>query len=473
MLKKTLAWNTITEQTTEWTEASATVTIPAAADDHVPALGLDISGVKKVAVEGGYDYTIVELDYVQVEKVPTATVTFVALDGTTSEAKFEVGEEIKYPALAASRDADVMWSLSPDEYVAVPETVSEAINVYAFASDVIGFENYYKADYAKYSLNLTVTDEVVFDGDKAMKYHNVGYQYQSVEPGDWATNWTNYYEFDEEGNIVALGGEEAPVWAANTYMTKRDGDEHSLALWTTPAEKSYRVSFKYFVPAELGVTVTLSPYTNSDNIWHRVELGKVEYKDSTFVIGTDTVAGEWLDGEIYFTSAAVNEGYDYLYIHVGSSENYTGDLVYFDDFTLTEVQYATFEIPEGAKFEEGGILSGNIVTVYAEADEEIVPPLVVDAEDFIIEAWVDANGKPVSEFVNGGAYKVAPAFIYGDCDGDGDVNTTDLAQLKLILAKLAEEVPGADCDADGEITTTDLAKIKLYLADLGELGPEA
>ncbi len=738
--KSILAWNTIEEANAEWTEVTKTVTIPAAGDDHIPALGLDITGVKKIAVEGGFDYTMVELDYVQVEKVITTTVTFVALDGTTSTAKVEVGAEIKYPALAASRDADVRWSLSADEYVEVPATATEPINIYAFASDVIGFENYYKADYAKYSLNLTVTDEVVFDGDKAMKYHNVGYQYQSAEPADWAENWTKYYEFDAEGNIVALGGEEAPVWAAGTYMTKRDGDEHSLALWTTPAGKSYRVSFKYyvpaqlgvdvtmslynntynlwnpvtngkvsypdskfvigadtetgkwldgkiiftataaagcdllyarvlssssytddvvyfdnfvceevdyvgtvkyvngatektalyesgdqiaydaltavrgadvvwsldpdkyvpapktfeedvtvyaiasdvigfenhyqadyiknclnvlpsediaftgdkslkyenigytytnaapekwatewtkyyeivdgefvqlageeapewkantylekrgnstessialwnvpggkaykvsfkyFVPAELGVTVTMSPYTNSYNIWHSAALGKVEYNDSAFVIDTDTVAGEWLDGEIYFVSGAVNKGYDILYIHVGASENFTGELVYFDDFTLTEVNYATFEIPEDAVLEDGGIRNGNIVTVYAEAGEEIVAPLVVDAEGVIIEAWADANGRPVSEFVNGGAYKVAPEFIYGDCDNDGDVDTTDLAVLKLKLANLGEVGPGADCNASGAVDTTDLAVLKLYLAKLGGLGPEA
>jgi hypothetical protein len=105
-------------------------------------------------------------------------------------------------------------------------------------------------------------------------------------------------------------------------------------------------------------------------------------------------------------------------------------------------------------------------------DEEIIAPLVIDAEGNPVEQWIDENGNKVTEFVNGDVYTVAPAFIYGDCNDDGAVNTTDLAALKLKLANLGDTGLGGDCNADGKIDTTDLAILKLYLANLGQLGPQ-
>lgn len=57
--------------------------------------------------------------------------------------------------------------------------------------------------------------------------------------------------------------------------------------------------------------------------------------------------------------------------------------------------------------------------------------------------------------------------IIGDCNGDGIFNTVDLAELKLFLASLIDEIGGgADINNDGDITTVDLAEIKLMLAGL-------
>jgi DNA-directed RNA polymerase omega subunit len=57
--------------------------------------------------------------------------------------------------------------------------------------------------------------------------------------------------------------------------------------------------------------------------------------------------------------------------------------------------------------------------------------------------------------------------VLGDVDGDTDVDTTDLAALKLMLAGLTTDVaPGADTDGNGKIDTGDLATLKLMLAGL-------
>lgn len=52
----------------------------------------------------------------------------------------------------------------------------------------------------------------------------------------------------------------------------------------------------------------------------------------------------------------------------------------------------------------------------------------------------------------------------GDCNGDGSVNTTDLAVLKLFLAGEGDITSAGDINGDGEINTTDLAELKLLLA---------
>ena len=58
----------------------------------------------------------------------------------------------------------------------------------------------------------------------------------------------------------------------------------------------------------------------------------------------------------------------------------------------------------------------------------------------------------------------------GDCDGDGKVNTTDLAVMKLFLAGVGDlsdkGKSGADLNGDNEVNTTDLASLKLKLAGI-------
>ena len=56
-------------------------------------------------------------------------------------------------------------------------------------------------------------------------------------------------------------------------------------------------------------------------------------------------------------------------------------------------------------------------------------------------------------------------YLVGDCNDDSTIDTTDLAQLKLFLAKPEAEVgEGADLNDDGSIDTSDLAMLKLKLA---------
>ena len=55
--------------------------------------------------------------------------------------------------------------------------------------------------------------------------------------------------------------------------------------------------------------------------------------------------------------------------------------------------------------------------------------------------------------------------VKGDADGNGKVDTSDLAKMKLFLAGASKEISSmADVDSSGKVDTSDLAKMKLFLA---------
>lgn len=59
------------------------------------------------------------------------------------------------------------------------------------------------------------------------------------------------------------------------------------------------------------------------------------------------------------------------------------------------------------------------------------------------------------------------AVVFGDANGDGKVDTTDLASLKLFLANIDKNIDaGGDLNSDGKVDTVDLAELKLKLAGI-------
>ena len=61
-------------------------------------------------------------------------------------------------------------------------------------------------------------------------------------------------------------------------------------------------------------------------------------------------------------------------------------------------------------------------------------------------------------------------YVIGDCNADGNVDTTDLATMKLFLAGLSDlsdiGLLAGDLNGDGKVDTTDLATLKLKLAGI-------
>lgn len=186
-------------------------------------------------------------------------------------------------------------------------------------------------------------------------------------------------------------------------------------------------------------------------------------------IGADAIFGATA---VYFEDAEVVNG-----------EDVTVDLLLESNPGVTEVK-VTFALPEGISIKS--VAAGDMGTVSVSSDVVTV----VNAEGFILDGCIakitftaaaegekkitltaTAKNGEDNIIVNGSECIVivtAPVVTAkpGDVDGDGVVNTTDLAALKLILAELAEKTAGADVDGDGSVNTSDLAKIKLMLAEL-------
>ena len=402
-------------------------------------------------------------------------VEFVDLAGNRTKGYYNDGDVIVYPELAKDRNYDSFWSLKEDSYEAVPENFDGTITVYAVKTNVIGFENYASAQYVSGSVNVAVSDEMPYNGKNSLKYTDVDFKPIKSEPADWATNWTIYYTYDAENGFVNISGDEAPAFEEGKYYSNRNEmTEHAIVLNRLGARgTTYKISFKYYVPETLKSTIKIVPFTNNTNIWTPYNkdtgAGKITY--DYFSISQSVETGKWIDGEIYFTSNAI-DSCNYLYLMIQNGAQASGDVVYFDEFAITEAQVVYFEVPEGYAAEiYNGVLKDGVITAYFDKDAKITAPIITDADGNPVEKWVDAEGKGVTEFVSGGVYSPAPAFEYGDCNGDGEIDATDLAILKLKLAGSAEVAAGADCNGDGKIDATDLAILKLYLAGSATLGP--
>ena len=87
-----------------------------------------------------------------------------------------------------------------------------------------------------------------------------------------------------------------------------------------------------------------------------------------------------------------------------------------------------------------------------------------------VEAY-DADFNEV-DFISVGGKVVVSDFVYGDVNGDGDINTKDIILLRRFVASKdpitgesnVEISKGSDCDGDGNINTKDIILLRKYVA---------
>ena len=64
------------------------------------------------------------------------------------------------------------------------------------------------------------------------------YVLQTSQPADWASNFDAYYTKNASGQYVAVTGDTAPSWAANTYYTKTTSTLYREILGTRTEDSS-------------------------------------------------------------------------------------------------------------------------------------------------------------------------------------------------------------------------------------------
>ena len=347
------------------------------------------------------------------------TVFFNDGESITKKEYFE-DESIEYPALTPNREYDILWSLSKDEYIAPPKKMpKEDVTVYAYKTDLIGFENYPQVDFIN-NLIVHTSSDFALSGEKSLKYQN--------------THTSN-------------------------------SPEYSIMLGKVTFGTAYKISFKYYVNETLKTDYSITPITSTFDSVENYD----EYSSSKFTLTPETETGSWLDGTIYFM---VNESYDNLYLNITANEFNLGDSIYFDDLYIEEMITADFILPEGLKTTStNGTFSNNTFTAYFNIGEKITAPEVVTADETPV-VWVDEDGLTVTEFKENGIYRVK-LDAKGDLNVDGAVTTLDLALMKLYLVELIDvteiNAKNGDINSDGNVDLIDMAYLKLYLANLIEI----
>lgn len=176
---------------------------------------------------------------------------------------------------------------------------------------------------------------------------------------------------------------------------------------------------------------------------------------------------------VYFEDATVKKG-----------ETVTVDLIIESNPGITSVAIA-FDLPEGIAIESvangdmgSAVLENNTVTVSSAnvmTEDGCLAKVTLKANrvgsmTIALTATSQNDGDAVA--VNGSSCAVTvndvEEVVAGDVNGDGKMDTTDLAVLKIFLAnnERTEDVVNPDINGDGLENTTDLAALKLMLAGL-------
>ncbi|MEE0945798.1 MAG: hypothetical protein U0M42_03075 [Acutalibacteraceae bacterium] len=297
-----------------------TYTVASSAADFVPVIGVTMRGMgvigkKTEQVDGNgfpiyqvIDAPAITIKDIKVEEV--ATIKFIYASGSTTEVDAVKGEKIAYPKLVTATKEnmyDAVWSLSADEYVAVPEiSDGTALNIYELQrTDYMSFESYNQSSLYvnnKWLTNAMLSNEIAYEGSTSMKYENTNLSVIGSEPADWATNWKAYYSYNEATDtFTQLTGDTAPDFVANKYYKQRLSGELEQGMFMVKGlgdyakySYNYKITFKYCVPEDNTYDIRIDAYQiNTYNIW-----GITNPQVSATYIIPKTATGGWVTGTI-------------------------------------------------------------------------------------------------------------------------------------------------------------------------------
>ncbi|HHV30437.1 glycoside hydrolase family 9 protein [Acetivibrio mesophilus] len=169
----------------------------------------------------------------------------------------------------------------------------------------------------------------------------------------------------------------------------------------------------------------------------------------------------------YFTKEANSQlQFNCYYTPVGSG-NLIPSFGGSGDEHYLQLEFKDVKLPAGGQ-------SGEIQFVIRYADNSVHDQSNDYSFDPTIKAFQDYD--KVTLYKNGelvwgtppGGIIIEPEIIYGDCNDDGKVTSTDLTVLKRHLLKMNVEInlENADVNTDGKVTSTDVTILKRYLTKI-------
>ena len=226
--------------------------------------------------------------------------------------------------------------------------------------------------------------------------------------------------------------------------------KNSLTVITAPTnEAEGEGQYKCKECGEILETVTL-PKT----------FGEIYAENTVASLGNKVAVKVFIKNNPGFSAGIVRIKYDETSLIYNGIEN--GEIT--DDITAgaSKIGEITVLISlSDAQYSANGLVFTINFTLTADATDGTVELSYDPQNDF-----ADREGERIFFNMKSGEIEIVTS-IPGDANGDGNVDTTDLAAMKLYLAGATNEIaPGVDADGSGVIDTGDLATLKLILAGL-------
>ncbi len=292
--------------------------------------------------------------------------------------------------------------------------------------------------------SVAVTDlELPKDGASPDFYATVDSEYCTVESVMWLDYENDLNEMTEEDTFV-------------------EGNKYYLRITVSPFVKNGKKYCK-FVNSKTTATLNGAPVTAKNDGWTEVTSSVntvIIYciytckNSGNFIINSATaeITVPRQDSTPSFNAVLGNESvyevkefywYDGFGNKLKETDEYVNGITYSYEITL--------KVKDGV---EGSFASYTKCLINGNKADETI--LSVDFSEITLKG----------EFTCGSNIQ----FLSGDVNADGNVDTTDLAALKLFLAGAVKEdgidKNGADLNNDTKVDTTDLASLKLKLAGI-------
>lgn len=263
-------------------------------------------------------------------------------------------------------------------------------------------------------------------------------------------------------DVAYLGTD--PINPDRTYIGAWIGDGYTMAAGWHAETKKFFVAEHSF---QNGINTDI-PYSQSEEEfdwqvgdWHNLTVRVVDETvtvllDGQVVLEDTDSRNKCVSTTAFYSTIVYNIG-DYVY------DNYT---ITIDIGEETERTIAYTCDSNDVEFNKSDLQLQALPSFHSIAKGECKVANPDSRYNCLMHAAVNAEGKPVMKCDFCGTEE-APAFTYGDVNGDNGINLSDVSMMLQAIAKwdiTGYNEAAADVNADGSVTLSDVSKMLQYIA---------